>query len=89
MAYLKTNDGLFLLFIGDSTRLITGSADQTAKIWDVKTGTPLYTFNFDSPARSVDFAVGDKLAVITTDPFMGLPSAVHIKHIARDPDDRE
>ncbi|KAL2231790.1 UNVERIFIED_CONTAM: Eukaryotic translation initiation factor 3 subunit I [Sesamum indicum] len=72
----------------DSTRLITGSADQTAKLWDVKTGTPLYTFNFDSPARSVDFAVGDRLAVITTDPFMGLPSAIHIKRIARDPEDQ-
>ncbi|KAH6763886.1 Transducin/WD40 repeat-like superfamily protein [Perilla frutescens var. hirtella] len=72
----------------DSTRLITGSADQTAKIWDVQTGTPLFTFNFDSPTRSVDFAVGDKLAVITTDPFMGLPSAIHIKHIARDPEDQ-
>ncbi|KAL0459319.1 UNVERIFIED_CONTAM: Eukaryotic translation initiation factor 3 subunit I [Sesamum latifolium] len=73
----------------DSTRLITGSADQTAKIWDVKTGTLIYTFNFDSPARSVDFAVGDKLAVITTDPFMGLPSAIHIKQIARDPEDHQ
>ncbi|KAL0435229.1 UNVERIFIED_CONTAM: Eukaryotic translation initiation factor 3 subunit I [Sesamum radiatum] len=72
----------------DSTRLITGSADQTAKIWDVKTGIPFYTFYFDSPARSVDFAVGDKLAAITTDAFMGLPSAVHIKQIARDPEDQ-
>ncbi|XP_051141457.1 eukaryotic translation initiation factor 3 subunit I-like [Andrographis paniculata] len=72
----------------DSTRLITGSADQTAKIWDVESGTPLYTFNFDSPARSVDFAVGDKLVVITTDPFMGLSSAIHIKRIARDVDDQ-
>ncbi|KAK4419724.1 Eukaryotic translation initiation factor 3 subunit I [Sesamum alatum] len=72
----------------DSTRLITASADQAAKIWDVKTGTPLYTFNFDSPARSVDFAVGDKLAVVTTDPFMGLPSAIHIKQIAGDPEDQ-
>lgn len=80
---------LFLLSLGDSTRLITGSADQTAKLWDVQTGTPFFTFNFDSPARSVDFAVGDKLAVITTDPFMELPSAIHIKQIARDPDDRE
>lgn len=72
----------------DSTRLITGSADQTAKLWDVETGTQLYTFNFDSPARSVDFAVGDKLAVITTDPFMGLTSAIHIKRIARDHSDQ-
>ncbi|KAL3830363.1 hypothetical protein ACJIZ3_019165 [Penstemon smallii] len=72
----------------DSTRLITGSADQTAKLWDVRSGTPLFTFNFDSPARSVDFAIGDKLAVITTDPFMGLTSAIHIKRIASDPDDQ-
>ncbi|KAK3006326.1 hypothetical protein RJ639_015935 [Escallonia herrerae] len=46
----------------DSTRLITGSADQTAKLWDVQTGTQLFSFNFDSPARAVDLSVGDKLA---------------------------
>ncbi|KAG6390211.1 hypothetical protein SASPL_147943 [Salvia splendens] len=86
-------DGMMILMdrfccLGDSIRLITGSADQTAKLWDVRTGAPLFTFNFDSPTRSVDFAVGDKLAVITTDPFMGLPSAIHIKRIAIDPEDQ-
>ena len=69
----------------DSARLITGSADQTAKLWDVQSGLQLYTFNFDSPARSVDFSVGDRLAVITTDPFMELSSAIHVKRIADDP----
>jgi len=73
---------------GDSTRLITGSADQSAKLWSVQTGHQLYSFNFDSPARSVDFSVGDKLAVITTDPFMELPSAIHVKRIANDPTQR-
>ncbi|PKI31427.1 hypothetical protein CRG98_048182 [Punica granatum] len=72
----------------DSMRLITGSADQTVKLWSVQTGAQLFTFNFDSPARSVDFSIGDKLALITTDPFMGLPSAIHVKCIARDPDDQ-
>ncbi|XP_024031519.1 eukaryotic translation initiation factor 3 subunit I [Morus notabilis] len=72
----------------DSIRLITGSADQSAKLWDVRTGHQLHTFNFDSPARSVDFSVGDKLAVITTDPFMGHTSAIHVKRIADDPDDQ-
>ncbi|XP_065847973.1 eukaryotic translation initiation factor 3 subunit I-like [Euphorbia lathyris] len=72
----------------DSMRLLTGSADQTAKLWDVQTGTQLYSFNFDSPVKSVDLAVGDRLAVITTDPFMELPSAIHVKHIARDPADQ-
>ena len=69
-------------------RLITGSADQTVKLWNVETGQQLYTFNFDSPARSVDLSVGDKLAVITTDPFMELTSAIHVKRIARDPSQR-
>lgn len=72
----------------DSSRLITGSADQSAMLWDVKSGKQLFTFNFDSPARSVDFSVGEKLAVITTDPFMGLTSAIHIKHIAANPEDQ-
>lgn len=70
-------------------RLITGSADQSAKLWNVQTGQQLFTFNFDSPARSVDFSVGDKLAVITTDPFMDHTSAIQVKRIADDPDDRK
>lgn len=74
---------------GDSTRLITGSADQTVKLWNVQSGSQLYTFNFDSPARSVDFSVGDELALITTDPFMELTSAIHVKRIASDPGERK
>ncbi|RXI06876.1 hypothetical protein DVH24_026012 [Malus domestica] len=62
----------------DSSRLITGSGDKTAKLWDVQTGRLLFTFNFDSPARAVDLSVGDWLAVITTDPFMGVTSAIHV-----------
>ncbi|CAH8266147.1 unnamed protein product [Arabidopsis lyrata] len=72
----------------DSSRLITGSADQTAKLWDVKSGKQLFTFNFGSSARSVDFSVGDHLAVITTDHFMGVSSAIHVKRIAEDPQDQ-
>ncbi|XP_072973545.1 eukaryotic translation initiation factor 3 subunit I-like [Typha angustifolia] len=72
----------------DSTRLITGSADQSVKLWNVQTGAQLYSFNFDSPARAVDFSVGDKLAVITTDPFMGHPSTIQVKRIARDPSEQ-
>ena len=73
---------------GDSGLLITGNADQSVKLWNVQTGAQLYSFNFDSPARAADFSVGDKLAVITTDPFMGLPSTIQVKRIARDPSER-
>ncbi|XP_074587438.1 eukaryotic translation initiation factor 3 subunit I-like [Curcuma longa] len=72
----------------DSMRLITASADQTVKLWNVQDGVQLYSFNFDSPAKSVDFSVGDKLVVVTTDPFMGLPSTIQVKRIARDPNEQ-
>lgn len=68
----------------DSTRLITGCADTTVKIWTVKTAEQLYTFNFAAPARAVEFSIGDKLAVITTDPFMEQKPAIHVKRIAKD-----
>ena len=70
-------------------QLITASADQSVKLWNVQTGAQLYTFSFNSPARSVDFSVGDKLAVITTDPFMGVTSAINVKSIADDPSQRK
>jgi translation initiation factor 3 subunit I len=72
----------------DSARLITGSADQTAKLWDVSTGRELFSFRFDAPARSVEFAIGDALAVITTDNFMDHVPTVQVKHIAEDLDDQ-
>ncbi|XP_078445338.1 eukaryotic translation initiation factor 3 subunit I-like [Wolffia australiana] len=72
----------------DSTHLITGCADQTAKLWDVQTGTQLYSFNFESPVRAVDFSIGDKFTVVTTDPFMGHPSSIQVKRIASDIDEQ-
>jgi translation initiation factor 3 subunit I len=72
----------------DSARLITASADQTAKLWEVSTGKELFSFRFDAPARSVEFAIGDALAVITTDNFMDHVPTVQVKHIAEDIDDR-
>ncbi|GBG80886.1 hypothetical protein CBR_g31442 [Chara braunii] len=65
----------------DSRFLVTGSADQSAKLWDVETGVQLYSFTFETPARSVAFSEGEKLLLITTDPFMGAPSAIHIKRV--------
>ncbi|XP_066310794.1 eukaryotic translation initiation factor 3 subunit I-like [Miscanthus floridulus] len=72
----------------DSARLITASADQTAKLWEVSTGKELFSFRFDAPARSVEFAIGDALAVITTYNFMDHVPTVQVKHIAEDIDDQ-
>jgi translation initiation factor 3 subunit I len=69
---------------GDSTRLVTSSADQTVKLWDCETGVQLFSFNFDAPARAVSFSEGDKMVVITTDPFMEQQSAIHVKRVEAD-----
>ncbi|KAL6507025.1 Eukaryotic translation initiation factor 3 subunit I [Orobanche hederae] len=69
----------------DSSMLITGSGDSTVKLWNVQNGEQLHTFKFACPARSVEFSLGDQLALITTDPFMSQPSAIHVKRIPADP----
>ena len=77
---------IFLLVhdVGDSTCLIMSSADHTVKLWNVVKGTQLFSFNFESLARAMELTEGDRLVVITTDPFMDFPSTIHIKCIEKD-----
>jgi translation initiation factor 3 subunit I len=67
----------------DSKTLITGSADTTAKLWDVETGECFFTFEFDQPVRAVALNIGGTRLAITTDPFMGVPSAIHVVELAK------
>src|SRR5262249_30981063 len=39
--YGHTNGVLSVAFSPDGTRIVTGSNDKTAKVWDARTGTPL------------------------------------------------
>lgn len=71
-----------LLSAGDSSKLLTGSADSSAKLWDLSTGKELFTFKFNEPCRGVAFSLGDGMAAISSDPFMGVPSAIHLVTIA-------
>jgi translation initiation factor 3 subunit I len=66
----------------DSTRLLTGSADSSAKLWDVETGQCLFTFKHKAPCKGVAFGLGDAIAAISTDPFMTTTPAIHIVRIA-------
>ena len=66
----------------DSKTLVTGSADTTCKMWDTETGTCYFTHQFEQPVRAVALAQGDQHMVISTDPFMGVPAALHIVDVA-------
>ena len=75
----------------DSTRLLTGSADNMLKLWDVKTGECLHTWKHTAPIRAVGFAQGDKQFLSVLDNIMGnVPTIflyeLDLKNIAGTPD---
>ena len=67
---------------GDSSKLLTGSGDSSAKLWDLETGRDLFSFKFHEPCRAVAFSLGDGMAAISSDPFIGAPAAIHLVTIA-------
>ena len=67
----------------ESDLLLTGSADSSAKLWDVKTGECHATWSFDAPCKAVAFALGDEMAALSTDPFMARDPAIHLVAIDR------
>jgi len=59
----------------DSTLLVTGASDRTAKIWDVEHGTVLQTIEQSSVIRSVSFSHGDHfLSVVQDGSFRATPT---------------
>jgi len=75
----------------DSTRLLTGSADNFCKLWDVRTGECLHTWKHTAPIRDVRFAIGDKKFLTVLDNIMGnLPTIfvweLELDNLANHPD---
>lgn len=62
----------------DSDRLITASADQTVRIWDLPTGQELHQIRMNEPCRACHLAVGEQLMAFTADSFMGSPPQIHL-----------
>lgn len=64
-----------------SERVVTGSADNTMKLWVAGTGKCIHTWEHGSPVRCVAFAPGDSLVACATAALMGQDSNVYIyKH---------
>ena len=55
----------------DSTHLLTGSADNMCKLWNVQTGECLHTWKHTAPGRDVRFSLGDKSFLTVLDNIMG------------------
>lgn len=55
----------------DTKYLLTGSADNSAKLWDVETGNQLVNFDTGSAVRTCAFSYSGKQLFYTTDKAMG------------------
>lgn len=69
----------------DSKTLLSAAGDSSARLWDMETGDMLFRFQFNEPARAAKFSVGERLAAVSTDPFMNSVSAIRIFSIADSP----
>jgi len=68
----------------DSSLLISGAADTTAKLWEVETGKELMTTQHLNGVRWVSFSHGGERFLTVTDQSMEKVPEVNIYRIARD-----
>eukprot|EP00039_Didymoeca_costata_P018585 m.334092 g.334092 ORF g.334092 m.334092 type:complete len:327 (-) comp17286_c0_seq1:2665-3645(-) len=66
----------------DSKFLLTGSADNTCKLWDIKTGTQICSFATKSAVRACGWSYSGKEFFFSTDKAMGQQSTMFIYNLA-------
>lgn len=62
----------------DTTRFITGSADNSLILWDCETGVKLSKKKTNSAVRTCNFSYGGGMIVYTTDKQMGHNCEIHV-----------
>eukprot|EP00457_Paulinella_chromatophora_P006120 gb/GEZN01006138.1/.p1 GENE.gb/GEZN01006138.1/~~gb/GEZN01006138.1/.p1 ORF type:complete len:381 (+),score=49.24 gb/GEZN01006138.1/:28-1143(+) len=65
----------------DSKRLVTGSSDRTARLWDLETGRCLHVYQFKSGVRSARFSHGDSMLALCTDAQYGQQPTVYLYNL--------
>lgn len=74
---------------GDSKLLLTGSADQSVKLWDVQTGHELFTFPHRGVVRSCAWSEGERQFATCNDPFGAeQPARISVFSFADNPADQ-
>ena len=66
--------------------LVSGSADNTLRLWDVQTGKCLFRWEFPTAVKRVAFSEDDDQVVCITEQRMGYQCAVRIFNIDREGD---
>ena len=65
-------------FQGRSTRVLSGSADTSVKLWDAELGKETGTWGHRAPVRSVDWAQGEKSYLSVTDQVLGYHAGLFV-----------
>jgi len=64
--------------------MVSGSADNTLKLWSVSTGKCLHTWEFPTAVKRVAFSDNDEQVVCITEQRMGYQGAIRIFNINRE-----
>ncbi|KAF8500536.1 WD40 repeat-like protein [Gautieria morchelliformis] len=91
---LGTYDGhngtVWTVDVDSETRfLVSGSADNCMKLWEVATGKCLYTWEFPTAVKRVAFSEDDSQVVCVTEQRMGHQCAIRIFRVNREGDGRD
>ncbi|KAK3579123.1 hypothetical protein CHS0354_022143 [Potamilus streckersoni] len=62
----------------DTTQVLTGSADNTCRLWDCETGKELAVLETLTAVRSCGFSYSGRTLMYSTDKTMGHPCEIHI-----------
>jgi len=63
---------------------MTGSADMSARLWDVKTGKELFQWKHRTPVNSVGIALGDQQVLTVNAPVMQSKPTIFVYDLDRD-----
>ena len=66
--------------------LVSGSADNTLRLWSVQSGKCLYKWEFPTAVKSVAFNETDDQVVCITEQRMGYQGAIRVFNVNRDGD---
>jgi len=71
-----------------SKNLLTGSSDASIRLWEVKSGKCLYTWQNRAPMRFVEFAGGDRMFLAASAQVMGMAATILVYKLSNDVDDQ-
>jgi translation initiation factor 3 subunit I len=69
----------------DTTMLLTGSGDNSARLWDVESGKETQAWFHRTPVRSVGFSEGDKMILTVTDQVLGMAPTILFWDLSQKP----